>query len=112
MIGGHGDPAGAAMVTHPEVDIVSLTGSPGTGKWIAKAAADTLKRVHLELGGKAPVIVFDDDDLELALEFDRRDGALQRRPGLHGCNPDPRLRQGLRRRRLRSRRAGGELRDR
>ncbi len=69
VIGGHGDPAGAAMVTHPEVDMVSLTGSPGTGKWIAKHAADTLKRVHLELGGKAPVIIFDDYDPELALEF-------------------------------------------
>src|SRR5450432_2232264 len=48
--------------------MVSLTGSVGTGKWIAKAAADTLKRVHLELGGKAPVIVFDDVSLESALE--------------------------------------------
>jgi betaine-aldehyde dehydrogenase len=68
VITGHGDPAGAALVTHPEVDMVSLTGSPATGKWIAKAAADTLKRVHLELGGKAPVIVFDDVDMETAME--------------------------------------------
>ncbi len=69
VIGGHGDPAGAALVTHPDVDMVSLTGSPETGKWIAKHAADTLKRVHLELGGKAPVVIFDDADLELAREF-------------------------------------------
>ena len=48
--------------------MVSLTGSVETGKWIAAAAAATLKRVHLELGGKAPVIVFDDVDLESALE--------------------------------------------
>jgi betaine-aldehyde dehydrogenase len=48
--------------------MVSLTGSPGTGKWIAREAADTLKRVHLELGGKAPVIIFDDADMELAME--------------------------------------------
>jgi betaine-aldehyde dehydrogenase len=68
VVGGHGEPAGASLVTHPEVDFVSLTGSPETGKWIAKAAADTLKRVHLELGGKAPVIVFDDVELETALE--------------------------------------------
>ena len=68
VIGGHGDPAGAALVTHPDVDMVSLTGSPETGKWIAKAASDTLKRVHLELGGKAPVIVFDDVEMESALE--------------------------------------------
>lgn len=64
VITGHGDPAGQALVTHPDVDMVSLTGSVATGKWIASAAADTLKRVHLELGGKAPVVVFDDADLE------------------------------------------------
>ena len=68
VIGGHGEPAGSSLVTHPEVDMVSLTGSPETGKWIARAAADTIKRVHLELGGKAPVIVFDDVDMETAME--------------------------------------------
>ncbi|MCB0876739.1 MAG: aldehyde dehydrogenase family protein, partial [Solirubrobacterales bacterium] len=68
VIGGLGQPAGSELVTHPEVDMVSLTGSPETGKWIARAAADSLKRVHLELGGKAPVIVFDDADLDAALE--------------------------------------------
>jgi betaine-aldehyde dehydrogenase len=68
FIGGHGEPAGASLVTHPEVDMVSLTGSPDTGKWIAKAASDSLKRVHLELGGKAPVIVFDDVDMDTAME--------------------------------------------
>jgi betaine-aldehyde dehydrogenase len=68
VITGHGNPAGQALVTHDQVDMVSLTGSVETGKWIASAAADTLKRVHLELGGKAPVIVFDDVELETALE--------------------------------------------
>ena len=68
VIGGHGDPAGQALVTHADVDMVSLTGSVETGKWIARAAADTLKRVHLELGGKAPVVIFDDADMEAALE--------------------------------------------
>ena len=48
--------------------MVSLTGSVETGKWIARHAADTLKRVHLELGGKAPVVVFDDVDMETAME--------------------------------------------
>ena len=67
VVTGHGDPAGRAIVTHPEVDMVSLTGSVETGKWIAAAAAQTLKRVHLELGGKAPVVVFDDVELETAL---------------------------------------------
>ncbi len=68
VIGGHGDPAGQALVTHDDVAMVSLTGSVETGKWIARAAADSLKRVHLELGGKAPVVVFDDADMETALE--------------------------------------------
>ena len=68
FIGGHGDPTGAALVKHPDVDMVSLTGSPETGKWIAREAADNLKRVHLELGGKAPVVVFDDVDMETAME--------------------------------------------
>jgi betaine-aldehyde dehydrogenase len=68
VIGGHGDPAGQSLVTHADVDMVSLTGSVETGKWIARAAADTLKRVHLELGGKAPVVIFDDADMETALE--------------------------------------------
>jgi betaine-aldehyde dehydrogenase len=68
VITGHGDPTGRALVTHDDVDMVSLTGSVETGKWIARSAADTLKRVHLELGGKAPVVVFDDVDMSTALE--------------------------------------------
>jgi betaine-aldehyde dehydrogenase len=68
VITGYGQPAGASLVTHPDIEMVSLTGSPETGKWIAKAASDSLKRVHLELGGKAPVIVFDDVDMEAAME--------------------------------------------
>jgi betaine-aldehyde dehydrogenase len=68
VVTGHGDPTGQALVTHPKVAMVSLTGSVGTGKWIARTAADSLKRVHLELGGKAPVIVFDDVEMGTALE--------------------------------------------
>ena len=68
VVCGHGEPAGQALVEHPDVDMVSLTGSVDTGKRIAAAAAATLKRVHLELGGKAPVIVFDDVELDSALE--------------------------------------------
>src|SRR5207253_4443739 len=59
---GDGGPVGAGIVRHPDVRMVSLTGDVATGKEIARTAADTLKRVHLELGGKAPVIVFDDAD--------------------------------------------------
>ena len=68
VVCGHGDPPGQALVEHPDVDMVSLTGSVDTGKRIAASAASTLKRVHLELGGKAPVIVFDDVAMESALE--------------------------------------------
>ena len=68
VIFGHGEPAGAGLVRHPDVAMVSLTGDVATGKEIARAAADSLKRVHLELGGKAPVIVFDDADLEAVVE--------------------------------------------
>ena len=62
VVTGDGVPVGERIVTHPDVRLVSLTGDVSTGKIIARTAADTLKRVHLELGGKAPVIVFDDAD--------------------------------------------------
>jgi aminobutyraldehyde dehydrogenase len=67
VITGAGD-VGAALVEHAGVDMVSLTGSVPTGKAIAEAASRTLKRVHLELGGKAPVIIFDDADLDAVVE--------------------------------------------
>ena len=62
VITGNGEPVGAGIVRHRDVRLVSLTGSVETGKWIARTAADTLKRVHLELGGKAPMVVLDDAD--------------------------------------------------
>ena len=62
VITGDGEPVGAGLVRHPDVRMVSLTGDVATGKEVARAAAETLKRVHLELGGKAPVVVFDDAD--------------------------------------------------
>jgi 1-pyrroline dehydrogenase len=62
VITGDGVPVGEGLVKHPGIGLVSLTGDTATGKIIARNAADTLKRVHLELGGKAPVIVFDDAD--------------------------------------------------
>jgi betaine-aldehyde dehydrogenase len=63
-----GNETGQAIVEHPDVRMVSLTGSSNTGKKIMKTAADTLKRVHLELGGKAPLIVFDDADVDVFAE--------------------------------------------
>ncbi|HEU4941646.1 MAG TPA: gamma-aminobutyraldehyde dehydrogenase [Gaiellaceae bacterium] len=62
VITGDGEPVGAGIVRHPDVRMVSLTGDVATGREVAKAASETLKRVHLELGGKAPVVVFDDAD--------------------------------------------------
>ncbi len=64
VITGEGRTVGAAIVRHPGVAMVSLTGDTATGKEIARLASETVKRVHLELGGKAPVVVFDDADLE------------------------------------------------
>jgi len=64
VICGRGEPVGTALVSHERVRMVSLTGSVATGQKVLNAAAGNLKRTHLELGGKAPVIVFDDADLE------------------------------------------------
>ena len=64
VVCGQGETAGDALVRHPGVAMVSITGDVETGKLIARNAADSLKRVHLELGGKAPVIVFDDADID------------------------------------------------
>jgi betaine-aldehyde dehydrogenase len=68
VITGPGRPTGEALISHPDVDMIALTGSVDTGKHFARTAAETLKRVHLELGGKAPVVVFDDVSLQSAME--------------------------------------------
>jgi 1-pyrroline dehydrogenase len=62
VVTGEGEPAGVALVEHPDVGIISLTGDSATGKAVARAAAATLKRVHLELGGKAPAVILEDAD--------------------------------------------------
>ena len=69
VITGDGIPVGDTIVRHPDVGIVSLTGDTATGKLIAANSAESLKRVHLELGGKAPVVVFDDADLDAVTEW-------------------------------------------
>lgn len=68
VITGRGQTVGNALINHPGVDMISLTGDVATGKKMLDAAAKTVKRTHLELGGKAPVIVFDDADVDQVVE--------------------------------------------
>ena len=64
IVCGRGESVGNRLISHPRVEMISLTGDAATGRKVLAAAQATLKRTHLELGGKAPVIVFDDADLE------------------------------------------------
>ena len=68
LINGTGVEVGAALASHPEVDMVSFTGSTRAGTEVAKLAATTVKRVHQELGGKSPNILLDDADFERAVK--------------------------------------------
>jgi acyl-CoA reductase-like NAD-dependent aldehyde dehydrogenase len=68
IVHGYGEEAGDALVRHPDVPVITFTGSRETGIAVTKAAADLLKHVHLELGGKNAIIVMDDADVELAVE--------------------------------------------
>ena len=72
VITGTGATIGDPLVGHPKVGMVSVTGDTDTGKHIARLAAERVKRLHLELGGKAPVIVFDDADMEAVIENIKR----------------------------------------
>src|SRR4051812_1079583 len=64
VILGRGESVGNALINHPKINMISITGDVATGKKVLQAAAKTVKRTHLELGGKAPVIVFDDADID------------------------------------------------
>ncbi|WGD28388.1 gamma-aminobutyraldehyde dehydrogenase [Ancylobacter sp. WKF20] len=68
VVVGRGESVGNALINHPKVSMISLTGDIATGKKVLTAAARTVKRTHLELGGKAPVIVFDDADIAAVIE--------------------------------------------
>ncbi|WP_337056377.1 gamma-aminobutyraldehyde dehydrogenase [Pseudomonas sp. USHLN015] len=68
IVFGRGPSVGEPLTTHPKVRMVSLTGSVATGSRIIAGTADTVKRMHMELGGKAPVIIFDDADIDAAVE--------------------------------------------
>lgn len=74
VISGDGPGVGQALADHPDIDMVSLTGSVNSGKSVARAGAETLKHVHLELGGKAPVIVFEDANLDAVIDGVRAGG--------------------------------------
>ncbi|MBD9503668.1 gamma-aminobutyraldehyde dehydrogenase [Pseudomonas sp. BGr12] len=68
LVFGRGPSVGEPLTTHPKVRMVSLTGSVATGSRIIAGTADTVKRMHMELGGKAPVLIFDDADIDAAVE--------------------------------------------
>jgi len=68
VVVGRGESVGNALINHPKVAMISLTGDIATGKKVLTAAAKSVKRTHLELGGKAPVIVFDDADIDSVVE--------------------------------------------
>jgi aldehyde dehydrogenase (NAD+) len=68
VVHGYGEEAGEALVRHPDVPVITFTGSRATGVLVTKAAADDLKHVHLELGGKNAIVVMDDADVDLAVE--------------------------------------------
>jgi aldehyde dehydrogenase (NAD+) len=72
LVNGDGPTVGAAISSHPGIDMVSFTGSTRAGILVAKAAADTVKRVHQELGGKSPNIILDDADFEKAITHGAR----------------------------------------
>lgn len=69
LVNGTGDRVGNALTKHPDVEFISFTGSVQTGKLISKNAADTVKKVTLELGGKSPMIILDDFDIEIAVKI-------------------------------------------
>ncbi|GAA4941293.1 hypothetical protein GCM10023238_03840 [Streptomyces heliomycini] len=95
---------GRLMVEHPTPAMASITGSVRAGMSVAESASKDLKRVHLELGGKAPVVVFEDTDVAKAVEGISEAGFFKRRTGLHGRHARPRARVDPRRVRLRARR--------
>lgn len=74
VVTGHGTPVGSALAENPDVAMVSLTGDTSTGQKVLQAASSTFKKVHLELGGKAPAVVFEDADLTWTAQRLRRSG--------------------------------------
>ena len=96
VVTGRGATTGHALINHPKIAMVSLTGSIDTGRKVLQAASATIKRTHLELGGKAPVIVFDDADIASVVVGPEVIRLLQRRSGLHRRLPRLCRQEGLR----------------
>ena len=92
VVTGDGVPVGDALVRHPAISLVSLTGDTATGKLIAKNAADTVKHVHLELGGKAPMVVLDDADPAAVAEAIKIGGYFNSGQDCTASSRDPRRR--------------------
>ena len=97
VVQGLGPEAGQPLVEDPRVAVVSFTGSTAVGRMIARVAGERLAKVCLELGGKNPLVVCDDADLEAAATAAALSRLLQRRPALRRGQPDHRLRRRLRR---------------
>ena len=102
VVVGRGETVGSALIEHPSVRMISLTGDIATGRKVLGRRRPSIKRTHLELGGKAPVIVFDDADIEAVVEGIKRVRLLQCRPGLHRRLPHLRRQEDLRQARRRS----------
>ena len=105
IVHGGGGAVGERLVRHPDVRVISLTGSRETGVKVLEAAAEGLKHVHLELGGKNAIIVMDDADLDLARRRHPLVGVRHVRPALHRDEPRHRPREPLRHARRPARRA-------
>ncbi len=80
---GRGETTGNHLINHPKIKMVSITGDVATVKKVLVAASKTVKRTHLELGGKAPIIIYDDADIPAARRSAEDLRLLQCRPGLH-----------------------------
>ena len=97
VVHGFGEEAGQPLVEHPDVAVVSFTGSTSVGRMIARVAGERLAKVCLELGGKNPLVVCDDANLEARRRRRGPVGVLERRPALRRGQPADRVRGGLRR---------------
>ena len=87
LVNGYGHTTGQALIEHPEVDKIAFTGSTEVGKLIVQAAAGNLKRVMLELGGKSPVLIYDDAELDKAIPIGGHGYLHSLRAGLRGRLP-------------------------